>query len=112
MAETFELDEFVRAIRAEIADESGGDLSETRRVSRFTEFFISSLADFGIIDDADTCYLDKAASRGRAICNGWHLDPVEGRLDLFATIFLDSQNPVYIQKQDIEKSDKASGSRL
>ena len=64
MVESFELDEFVRAIRAEISDETGSNLGETRRISRFTEFFISSLADFGIIDDAVTCYFDKAAARG------------------------------------------------
>jgi hypothetical protein len=86
----FEFDEFARAIRADIADHASSDLQETRRISRFTEFFVSSLADFGIIDDAETCYLNKPTGRGNAVCNGWHLDPVEGRLDLFTTIFQDT----------------------
>ena len=103
MVETFELEEFVRAIRADIADETGSSLGESRRISKFTEFFISSLADFGIIDDAVTCYFDKAAPRGRAVCNGWHLDRVEGRLDLFATIFFDNEETPNVQKKDAKR---------
>lgn len=106
MTDNFEFDEFVRAIRADIADHVGGDLQETHRISRFTEFFVSSLADFGIIDDAATCYLNKPAARGNAVCNGWHLDPVEGRLDLFATVFLDTEEIINVQKSEIEKAAK------
>ena len=51
----FEFEEFVRAIRADIADQTNSELQETRRIIRFTEFYISSLADLGIIEDAATC---------------------------------------------------------
>ena len=106
MVEKFELKEFVRAIRADISDETESTLAEARRISRFTEFFVSSLADFGIIDDALICYFDKAAPRGRALCNAWHLDPVEGRLDLFSTIFFDAEDTPNVQKKDAEKATK------
>lgn len=102
----FEFEEFARAIRADIADHASSDLQETRRISRFTEFFVSSLADFGIIDDAETCYLNKPTGRGNAVCNGWHLDPVEGRLDLFTTIFQDTDEARNIQKAEVEKAAK------
>jgi hypothetical protein len=103
MIESFEFEEFLRAVRAEIADESDSDLKETRRPSRFTEFVTSCMAEYGIINDAQICYVEKATGKGTALCIGWFLDEGEGRLDLVVTVFFDDETSQFVGKQRTEQ---------
>jgi hypothetical protein len=104
MAESFEFDEYVRCLRAEIADVSSEPENDGYRVNRFTRIARDVLADYGVIEDAEVCYFHWEAGRGHAKSNAWHIDETEGRLDLFTTVFLDTDSQESPKKTDIERS--------
>ena len=106
MIEKYEFEEFVRAIRSDIADQSESTLKDDYRVNKFTEFFTSAMAEYGVINEAQIYYLEKDMGRGKAICNGWFLDPDEGRLDIFTTCFNDTDSVPVVGRQDIDTSVK------
>ncbi|MDN7135987.1 AIPR family protein [Pseudidiomarina terrestris] len=101
MIENLEFEEFYKAIRSEINDDSNEALKEGYRIDRFTEYFINQLGEFGITADANICFVEKELGNARAISNAWDIDEEEGRLSLFITDFRDSETPETITKQDV-----------
>jgi len=104
--EDLEFEDFYRVMRADISDESAETLQSSYRIDRLTEFFINQMGDFGVVTDANIYFLDKPMGPARAISNGWHVDIEEGRLSLFITLFKDSESPVSVGKQELEKAVK------
>jgi hypothetical protein len=101
--ENFEFEEFYRSIRSEINDDSSENLDTVYRIDRFTEYFTSQLAEFGVTNDATICSIEKVFANSKAIANAWNLDG-EGRLSLFITDFHDSDKPEAVGKKDIDTS--------
>ena len=102
MIENLEFEEFYRSIRSEINDETTESLAEGYRIDRFTQYFISQLAEFGISGDANICSVEKELGNAKAMTNAWYVDEEEGRLSLFVSDFRDSESVETAGKQDVE----------
>lgn len=103
MDENAELQQFSQDLLQEVIansdnEEDGGLFPE----EIFTRIFIDHLCDAGELEDGEVCHHQ---SRGIKV-NGYNYHEVEGRLDLFGSIFNQKTPPVTISKNDIDTAIK------
>lgn len=103
------LDEFLTQFRGEMVaaavQEWEGDAMPSRlRENIFTRQFLDRLEDRQAVPGGEVCYLEKTL-RGRQVkINGWYVDELESRLDVFASVFLDAALEVPIAKEEVRKA--------
>ena len=90
-------------LNSDVRERAGGlgdDGSPNFRENAFTELLCENLAEIGVLEDAVTAFCELRTGRGVARVNGYSLAEESDRLDLVASIFLDSE-PTTVGKEDI-----------
>ena len=103
MDENIELQQFsADLLQGVIASSDAEDDEGLFREEIFTRTFIDYLCDAGELEDGEVCH---HYSRGIKV-NGYNYEEVEGRLDLFVSIFNQKVPPVTISKNDVDTAIK------
>lgn len=103
MDENAELQQFSQDLLQEVIANSDNEEDEGLFPEEiFTRIFIDHLCDAGELEDGEVCYHQ---SRGIKV-NGYNYHEVEGRLDLFVSIFNQKTPPVTISKNDVDTAIK------
>ena len=103
MDENVELQQFTSDLLQEVIIKS--DIEEEEGLFReeiFTRTFIDYLCDAGELEDGEVCHY---SARGIKV-NGYYHQKLEGRLDLFISIFNQKVPPVTISKNDVDTAIK------
>src|SRR5260370_29751478 len=104
MTDERELQGFAVQLNAEVRERAGGlgdDEGPNFRENVFTELICEYLAEIGAVEDATTAFCEVRSGRGTARVNGFGLVDDSDRLDLVASIFLDSPEPATVGKDEI-----------
>jgi len=103
MDENAELQQFAADLLQEVIANSDAEEDEGLfREEIFTQTFINYLCDAGELADGEVCYY---VARGIKV-NGYHHQEVEGRLDLFVSIFNQKVPLVTVSKNDVDTAIK------
>ncbi|PZO44190.1 MAG: abortive phage infection protein [Pseudanabaena frigida] len=103
MDENAELQQFSQDLLQEVIANSDNEEDEGLFPEEiFTRIFIDHLCDAGELEDGEVCHHQ---SRGIKV-NGYNYHEVEGRLDLFVSIFNQKTPPVTISKNDVDTAIK------
>jgi hypothetical protein len=107
MTDARELQEFSQRLNADVRERASGlgdDGTPNFRENVFTELLCEYLSEIGVIEDATTAFCEIRSGRGVARVNGYSLADDSDRLDLIASVFLDSADAVSISKEDIQRA--------
>lgn len=99
-----ELARFAENLHQEVIIDAEGNQTEEEggsfREDAFTRLMIEYLTEAGEIEDGHVCY---HSARGLKV-NGYNLQEEEGRLDLFISIYCQSQFPIIVRKDAVESA--------
>lgn len=106
MFQEHDLDDFVRRFHSEVIERSRGevesDLYDGRvpeyKEDAFTEIFLEYLTQNGVTDDAEICYFHRRTGIGTVKLNAYNIDIDSARLNLFVSLFLDTEKTTVVSK--------------
>ena len=107
MTDAREFQEFSQRLNADVRERASGlgdDGTPNFRENVFTELLCEYLSEIGVIEDATTAFCEIRSGRGVARVNGYSLTDDSDRLDLIASVFLDSPEAANIGKDDIQRA--------
>jgi hypothetical protein len=107
VTDTREFQEFSQRLNADVRERASGlgdDGTPNFRENVFTELLCEYLSEIGVIEDATTAFCEIRSGRGVARVNGYSLTDDSDRLDLIASVFLDSSEAATIGKDDIQRA--------
>lgn len=111
MSNPDELHAFSEDVRQQVIASADGDDSGEGgafREDAFTRWMIDVLADAGEFDDGEVCH---HRSRGAKV-SGYNLDPDEGRLDLFTSIYTQTVPARTVRKDEVDTALRRLGGFL
>lgn len=106
MFQEHDLEEFVRKFHSEVIDRSRGEVvselydgrTPNYKEDTFTEIFLEYLTENGVIDEAEVCYFHRRTEFGTVKINAYNIDTESSRLNLFISLFLDTEKLTTIAK--------------
>jgi hypothetical protein len=108
MTEDLELLNFMQRMSSEVHDRASGgsesDGSVDFKENVFVEYILERLEEMGIIENPEVCHFERRAQRSSLRVNGFAVNDDGDTLDLFASIFLDLQQPSNVSKEDITRA--------
>ena len=101
-----ELRLFAERLFSEVRDRAmGGGLSEKKnfRENAFTEIVVEHLCEIGMVENGEACHCETRVGRGIGKVSGFGFNDDEDTLEVFTSIFLDSETPGTLPSDDIRK---------
>ena len=99
------LEQFAHDLHQEVLNKTGDDANPQLREDAFTEYLLELLTEHNEADNWEVCY-HQARSAGRhpaAKLNAWSLSGDGATLDLFVSLFYDSEEITEVGKPDTKR---------
>ena len=90
-----ELRIFAERLNSEVRDRAmGGGLSGKKnfRENAFTEIVVEYLSEIGMVENGEVCYCETRVGRGIGKVSGFGFNDDEDTLEVFTSVFLDSES--------------------
>ena len=101
-----ELRVFSERLISEVRDRAmgGGPSGRTNfRENAFTEIVIEHLFEIGMVENGEVCHCETRVGRGIGKVNGFGFNDDEDTLDVFTSVFLDSEGSGTLHSEDIRR---------
>lgn len=96
LASETRFEDFRRGILSDVIERAGGidgsGASVDFKENAFTQLMIEYLADSGVAEDGQVCFIEKQLPVGTVRANGYYIAEDDGRVDFFYTLFSGSEN--------------------
>lgn len=110
MTEDLDLLRFIQRMNAEVHDRASGDSDNGGAVdfkeNVFVEYVLDHLAEMGIVENAEVCHFERRTSRSSLKVNGFAVNDDGDTVDLFTSLFLDTQQPANTSREEVTRAAK------